>query len=172
MRTLPTLQPASAGDERTLLGQFLDRQRQTMVHKARGLDAAGTAATLAPSTLTLGGLVKHLGFVESHWFEYVFAGSDPREPWASVDWDADPDWEFSTGATDPIDELLTDYEDATARANAIAAQADLDQLSAREAGDRGHVSLRWILLHMIEETARHAGHADLLRESVDGQTGY
>ncbi len=173
MSTLPTLEPDSAGDERTLLVQFLDRQRETIVHKARGLDARGTAAQLAPSTLTLGGLVKHLTFVEQIWFDHRFAGAEPAEPWASVDWDADPDWEFTTGATEPIEDLLAAYLETCARGNALVeATADLGQLSAREVGTRGHVSLRWILLHMIEETARHAGHADLIRESVDGAVGY
>ena len=166
--------PDGATDEKTMLVQYLDHQRATVAMKARGVDAAGTAATVGASTLTLGGLVKHLTLVEHSWFEHRFVNGPEREPWASVDWDADPDWEFRTGATEDIDELLADYAAACERSNAVIAVAALDDRLAWPGWDeaeRERPSLRWVILHMIEETARHAGQADLLREAVDGAVG-
>jgi len=94
-------------------------------------------------------------------------------PWGSVDWDADPDWEFRTAASTDPDELRVRYRDACERSRSVVRETgDLDRLSAgvgRENGERWN--LRWVLLHMIEETARHAGHADLLREAIDGKVG-
>ncbi|WP_238445184.1 DinB family protein [Salsipaludibacter albus] len=158
-------------DERTTLTQSLDLQRAIFRWKCRGLDRAGMTATREPSTLHLAGLAKHLAVVEEGWFADFFAGEDSSSPWADVDWDADEDWDFTSAADDDPAALMGWLDAACERSRAIVADtASLDQLSVRE-NVRGHVSLRWILVHMIEEYARHNGHADLLREGVDGATG-
>ena len=154
---------------------FLEFQRATFAWKCDGLDRDGLAATVAASTMTLGGMLKHLAFVEDWWFGQWLAGRDPAPPWDAVDWDADPDWDWRTAAQDTPEELRSLWEGAVARSRASVAEAVA-------AGGPGHParradpvvgppSLRWIVLHMIEEYARHNGHADLLRESVDGRTG-
>jgi uncharacterized damage-inducible protein DinB len=165
-------EPDRSGDDLTLLTQFLDYQRAVMVRKAEGLTAEQLAMRLGPSEMTLGGLLKHMALVEDSWFERRLLGRDEPEPWASVDWDADPDWEFHTAADDEPAELLRLYRVACERSRAAVEEVrDLDVMSKvpNRRGER--YSLRWILIHMIEETARHAGHADLLRESIDGAVG-
>jgi uncharacterized damage-inducible protein DinB len=165
--------PPSSGDEVTLLRGFLDFHRDTLRMKAEGLSTEQLSTTLPPSTLTIGGMVKHLALVEQSWFSGVFRGEEDTEPWASVDWDADPDWEFRTAAEDSPEELRDLLDRAVADSDRILEEAlaeGLDALAVRRSKD-GPVSLRWILLHMIEEYARHNGHADLIRESIDGQTG-
>ncbi|MGH9211351.1 MAG: DinB family protein [Acidimicrobiales bacterium] len=166
------IDPDHAGDELTLLTQFLEYQRAVLARKAQGLTAEQLAVTLGRSELTIGGLLKHGALVEDRWFQERLAGRDIPEPWASVDWDADPDWEFHTATADPPEELSRLYDVACERSRAVTDEVrDLDAMS-RKPNRRGeHYSLRWILIHMIEETARHAGHADLLRESIDGATG-
>ena len=89
-----------------------------------------------------------------------------------MDWKADPDWEFRTAADRDPDELRQRYRDACGRSREVVARSDgLDQLSVQAWSDGTHWNLRWMLLHLIEETARHAGHADLLREAIDGEVG-
>ncbi|MGZ4758076.1 MAG: mycothiol transferase, partial [Acidimicrobiales bacterium] len=123
--------------------------------------------------LTLAGLIKHLALVEDTWFVERMDGRPRPEPWLSAPFDDDPDWDFHSATDDTPDELLALYRAACDRSRAVVAgHDDLGALSvAQGRGDEGHFSLRWILLHMIEETARHNGHADLLRESIDGLTG-
>ena len=113
---------------------------------------------------------------EASWFGRVLHGRELGEPWDSVDWDADPDWEFRTARDDSPAELRRLMDDAVAQARrdieAALADGGLDRLSVRSSRKEGRqFTLRWILLHMIEEYARHNGHADLIRESVDGATG-
>jgi uncharacterized damage-inducible protein DinB len=165
-------EPDDVGDEWTLLTQFLDHHRSVLVRKAEGLDAAQLATRLGPSELTIGGLIKHMALVEHAWFHERLLGRDTLEPWASVDWKADPDWEFHTAIHDDPAELLALYHDACERSRAAVTEVgDLDAMTVK-ANRRGErFNLRWLLLHMIEETARHNGHADLLRESIDGTTG-
>ena len=167
--------PDLVADELTMLTQYLDYHRATLAAKAGGLDAAGMAATVGASSLTLGGLLRHASLNEDHWFGTVLLDLPPREPWASAPFDTDPDWEFHTAADLTPDELLAEYAGACDRARAHIAEAaaagGLDGISLREGSRGGRFSLRWILLHMLEETARHNGHADLLREAVDGTTG-
>ena len=168
--------PLRAGEAETVLA-FLDYHRDTLRRKLDGLDRGQLGRTLPPSTMTLGGLVKHLTLVEENWFSRVLDDRPYGEPWSSVPWDDDPDWEWRTGATDGPEALLTAYEETVARMDrniaAAIARGGLDTLSVRTSrhGEEGHFSLRWILLHMIEEYARHNGHADLLRESIDGEVG-
>jgi hypothetical protein len=162
-----------AADERTMLLAWLDYHRDTFRAKTGGLGADGLAAAHPPSTLTLGGLLKHLALVEDWWFGVNLLGTDEMEPFSTVDWDADPDWEFHTAADDSPEELRDLYERAVVASDAnLAAIDDLDQVIHRRHPRTGEgLSARWVLVHMIEEYARHNGHADLIRESIDGQTG-
>ncbi|NPC95751.1 DinB family protein [Nocardioides sp. zg-DK7169] len=160
-----------ATDERTMLLAFLAFQRQTLRAKAGGLTAEQLRTPLAPSSLTLAGLLKHMALVEDDWFGEVLRGQPPREPWASVDWEADRDWEFHSALGDPPGDLVALFDRAVASSDEIlAAEPDLEVLAVRGRHGR-QPSLRWILLHLIEEYARHNGHADLIRESLDGRTG-
>jgi uncharacterized damage-inducible protein DinB len=166
--------PVAAGEVDTLLG-FLDYQRATLAWRTDGLDRDGLAATVGVSTMTLGGLLKHLAWVEDYWFSYRLHGNGPDPTWAHVDWDNDPDWEWNSAADDDPDSLRSLWEAATARSRALTEAAlrdgGLDRLASTPWPNGESPSLRWIVVHMIEEYARHNGHADLLRESVDGQTG-
>jgi uncharacterized damage-inducible protein DinB len=168
--------PLRAGEAETVLA-FLDYHRDTLRRKVAGLDREQLGRTLPPSTMTLGGLVKHLTLVEENWFSRVLDGNRYGEPWASVPWEDDPDWEWRTGASDGPESLLAAYDDTVSRMDrnvaAALARDGLDALSVRKSrhGEEGRFSLRWIVLHMIEEYARHNGHADLLRESIDGEVG-
>ncbi len=175
-------EPPLAGDETATLLGSLERQRATLAWKCGGLDAAGLRATLAPSSITLGGLLKHLAFVEADYFIWKLLGRDPGAPWNTVDWDADPDWEWRSAGEDAPEELLTLWQDAVARSRSAVTEAlagsGLDQLAryTNPQDDRPEYrgrspSLRRILIDLIEEYARHVGHADLIRESVDGLTG-
>ena len=166
--------PPQSGSELATLSGFLDYHRRTLLLKTEGLDADQLDRTLGPSTMTLGGLLKHLAYVEHNWFVLVLQDGPAHEPWASVDWAADRDWEWSSAASDTPDELRALLVESVARSEAIVHElgGDLDHLSARNDRHTGEpFSLRWILVHLIEEYARHNGHADLIRESIDGATG-
>ena len=168
-------EPPAAGNETdTLLGS-LERQRATLAWKCGGLDAAGMRATTAASTITLGGLLKHLALVEDDYFSGRLLGRDPLPPWDTVDWDADPDWEWRSAAEDTPEQLMTLWQDAVARSRVAVAEAlangGLDRLAHRKWPDGRAPSLRRIMIDLIEEYARHVGHADLIRESVDGLVG-
>jgi hypothetical protein len=163
--------PPRQASELEMLESFLDYQRAVVIDKASGLTGMQLNVRLEPSTLTLGGIVHHLALVENWWFHDCFAGEPAGEPWDGAPWDDDPDWDFHVAATLPPHEILDRYRRQCARSReVVAAAASLDQLSVR-AGNGEPWSLRWIMVHMIEETARHAGHADLIRESIDGETG-
>ena len=167
------IDPDPSGSENVLLGQYLDYQRETMLSKTDGLTQEQLTLKHAPSELTLAGLLYHLALVEEDWMDVHFAGQPDREPWIGVDWDADPNWQFRTACELEPDELRGRYRQACERSRQVAAEAaGLDQLSVRPIRNDQHFSLRWVLLHLIEETARHAGHADLLREAIDGEVGY
>ena len=168
-------EPPIAGTEPEHLFGALDRLRTTFRWKADDLDEAGLRATVGASTLTLGALLKHLAFVESFYSRLRLSGESPGAPWEAVDWDAHPGWDFMSAADDSADALYRLYDDAVARARkdyAAAVAADgLDQLAA-VSGDGGrHASLRRLLFDLVEEYGRHTGHADLLREVVDGRVG-
>jgi hypothetical protein len=165
--------PPDSGSERDLLTAFLDFQRETVLLKTEGLTGEQLGRTLPWSSLTLAGLLNHLALVEDSWFPVRFAGHPDQQLWAGVDWDADPDFEFRTASDLAPEELRARYAEACARSRAVvAATASLDDLSVGTSSRTGNRwDLRWVLLHMIEETARHAGHADLLREAIDGTTG-
>jgi uncharacterized damage-inducible protein DinB len=165
--------PESLTDELSLLSEFLDYHRATLVMKVSGLTQDQLAARLGPSTLTLAGLVKHLALVEDDWFQADLLGRPLPEPWASAPFDDDRDWDFHSAVDDSPSDLLDLYAAACERSRAAVAEVggDLNAMMARPTRRGERFNLRWILLHMIEETARHNGHADLLRESIDGQTG-
>jgi len=169
-------EPPPAGDEiATLLG-FLDFQRATLAWKVSGLDADGLRAKVGPSSMTLGGMLKHLAYVEDSWFNVMLHGRTPHPPWDTVDWKADRDWDWHSATEDSPEELVALWRDTVERSRSLVDEAladggGLDQLARRTWPDGRAPSLRWILVHMIEEYSRHNGHADLLRESVDGQTG-
>ncbi len=170
------LDPPLATAEASTLVSFLNYHRDTFRMKTAGLSHEQLGATLAPSSMTLGGMMKHLALVEDYWFSAVLLGNEDAEPWRDVDWEADRDWEWHTAADDNPAELRRLFEEAVDASDRCLARAladgDLDQLSVRESPRReGRFSLRWILVHMIEEYARHNGHADLIRESIDGVTG-
>lgn len=161
-----------AADERATLLFFLDRHRETFRRKCAGLTPAQLDTPHPPATMTLGGMIKHLAYVENWWSTGVMLGQDPGEPWASVDWKADADWDWHSAAADTPEQLWALYDAEVAAADRIYAAARLDDLAVR-ANPRAasRANLRWILVHLIEEYARHNGHADLIRESIDGSVG-
>jgi dienelactone hydrolase len=164
--------PDPGAAEREVLGQYLDFQRATVLAKTEGLTRVQMARRHEPSSLTLAGLLYHLALVEETWMEARFLGLPEREPWAGVDWDADPDWEFRTSAELEPEQVRQRYGDACERSRQAAAQASgLGQTSVQPLRDGQHFTLGWVLLHLLEETARHAGHADLIREAIDGSVG-
>ncbi|MGY1667030.1 MULTISPECIES: DinB family protein [unclassified Geodermatophilus] len=168
MRTDP---PENASETVQLTG-FLAYQRETLLHKTEGLTREQLGRTHPPSSLTLAGLLYHLALVEESWAVERFSGERIPEPWADVDWDATPDWEFDEALGLEPEALRERYREAGRRTDAVvAATGDLDALSAVPLRNGGAFSLRWMLLHLVEETARHNGHADLLREAVDGAVG-
>lgn len=165
------IDPPRTGDERAQLLGFLRYHRDTLRRKAGGLDAAQLDTTLPPSDLTLGGMVKHLGLVENSWLRDRFRGEGLSEPWRSVDWAADWDWEWHSAKDDSPEQIWALYDEMVADADAVLADAQLDDLTVKQTRGGESFNLRWILLHLVEEYARHNGHADLIRESIDGQTG-
>lgn len=160
-----TTPPLQAGEAETALA-FLDGLRDDVIAAVDGLDEEAARRRLVPSLTTLGGLVKHLADVERWWFRVIFAGEDHVDLASTKD-DPDADWRMSDD--DTLAGVVAAYRAAIADARAICERHAFDDLSRRER--RGEkVSLRWIVLHMIEETGRHAGHADILREQIDGVT--
>jgi len=167
--------PLGADEAATLLG-FLNYQRDTLRWKCTGLTSAQLTTRLAPSTMTLGGLLKHLAVVESGWLNQTFAGGVVKPSWFD---DLDPDdaeWSFSSAAEASPEQLFAWFDESIAVSDGVIAEAlagadGLGTLSHEVLEDGQRFSLRWIICHLIEEYARHNGHADLLRESIDGLTG-
>ncbi len=161
--------PPRDADERSMLEGFLDAYRALLLKKVAGLDREQLNRTLPPSTITLGGLVKHLAVVEDDWFYSDVGGNDFPEPWSSMSSAAEV---WASAAHDSPEELVALFNTACDRSRATCAAVDsLDQMSVKTDADGNPWSLRWIYVHMIEEYARHLGHADLIRESIDGATG-
>ncbi|MGC5411161.1 DinB family protein, partial [Streptomyces sp. DT225] len=117
--------------------------------------------------MTLAGVVNHLRWVEYYWFEVVFLGGEDEGPWT----DEDPDREMRIAVDMPLADVLREYEEQCARYRELVAAHDLDTRAQRTRSSGLHPDLRWILLHLVEETARHNGHIDIIREIVDGTTG-
>jgi uncharacterized damage-inducible protein DinB len=173
-RSLPIVQPRtepepSAGERVTLNG-FLDYYRATIVQKIEGLSDEQARTRFVGSDTNLLGIVRHLAEVERSWFRRRLRGEDAPPLYYSK---ADPDGDFHPGLDWTVAEAVASYERECDVSRVIVADtANLDELTVTEVDGYGApVSLRWILVHMIEETARHAGHADILRELIDGETG-
>jgi hypothetical protein len=168
-------EPPLAGDETATLLGSLERQRATLAWKCGGVDAAGLRATVGASSITLGGLLKHLAVVEETTFAWKLLGRRPGPPWDAGDWDGDPDWDWNSAADDSPEQLMVLWQDAVARSRAVVTEAlasgGLDQLGRFTTDEGESPSLRRILIDLIEEYARHVGHADLIREAVDGLVG-
>lgn len=163
---VPRSRPLERGSERAMLESMLDCYRATVVNKVAGLtdDQAFTAA-VPPSTLTPATVVKHLTGTERFWFSIDFAAHDVPWPWT----DDDLHGNFRIEAGDTLAGIVDDYLQECEHSRQAIAHADLDD-SAR--GEDMDFTLRFALLHMIEETARHCGHLDLLREATDGVVGF
>jgi uncharacterized damage-inducible protein DinB len=162
--------PPGDADERAMLTGWLDFHRATLALKCAGLsDAQLKTASAPPSTLTLLGLVRHLTDVERYWFRTIFDGEQNVPSYGS---EQSPDDDFNALDSAPVDEVFARWRGEQAHAAKLVDRAaSLDQLAVMPRRS-GHPSLRWILTHMVEEYARHNGHADLLREGVDGATGF
>ncbi len=174
--TVPPWEPPLAGNEAEHLVGALNRLRMTFRWKADGLDATGMQSRIGASALTIGSLLKHLAFVEDYTFTVKMRGQSPGAPWDTVDWDnvAD-DWQFASSVDDSPAELYALWDAAVQRSNqrldAAIADGGLDQPVHMEWTDGRHANLRRLVCDLIEEYGRHTGHADLLRESIDGRVG-
>lgn len=160
--------PAPGASEREVLCGFLELQRGVVLSKARGVSIDVFVRTPMDSRTSIGGIVQHLAAVERYWFRRVLAG----ENWSYLGWetDDDADWLIASHAT--VDTVLDDYRAAMAESTTIAESFALTDPAKNITDGRGPVTLRWVLAHMIEETARHAGHLDVLREQADGTVGW
>jgi uncharacterized damage-inducible protein DinB len=157
-------------DERTILTTMLDYARDTVHAKCAGLADADARRVFLPGSplTTISGLVSHLRWVEYSWLEVTLLGGDDHGPWT----DEDPDRDMRIALQVPLSRLLEEYRASCARYWQLVAGLDLDTVSRRALGWRDEpVTLRWVLFHLIEETARHNGHIDILRELADGVTG-
>ncbi len=172
--TIDRPEPAYVNDEVGMLREFLDHYRATLRLQASGLTDEQLTQTLPPSDLSLGGMLKHLAYVEDWWFSENLLGNQPHPPWDTAPWDDDADWDWHSAAGQTHAELDALLVDAVARSDAALEEAlargGLDQHTSRPRRDGSPISLRWVLVHMVEEYARHAGHADLIRQSIDGAT--
>jgi uncharacterized damage-inducible protein DinB len=155
-------------DERTTLLAFLEWERSTLARKCDDLNADQMRqASAPPSNLTLLGLVRHMADVERGWFRRTLAGEDIEDRYSS---DADPDGDFDNIATADVDEAFASWHEECGLADEIMSRRALEATGRQRTGRE--VSMRWILNHMIEEYSRHNGHADLIRQAIDGATGY
>ena len=164
-----------AGSEAEHLFGALERLRTTFRWKADGLDSEQLRVRVGASALSLGSLLKHLAFVEDFTTTVKLAGRPPGDPWDASGWDDDPDWEFTSATDDSAEELYALWEDAVDRSRerfaAAVADGGLDRLVAVDDGEGQQASLRRLVCDLVEEYGRHTGHADLLREAVDGRVG-
>jgi hypothetical protein len=154
-----------AGERETLEG-FLEYHRRVIGGKLRGLSEQDARRRLVPSSTTLIGLVSHAAAVERNWFQHYLGGT-PREEITGNARGDDPSWDVGAGQT--IAGVTAEFDRACAASRQIAAGFTLDQTVPHD--QLGQVTLRWIYVHMIREHARHIGHADILREQIDGATG-
>lgn len=166
MAGMATASPVTTGvaSEREVLGSFLDFHRGVMVRKVADLTESAATARFVPSDTTLAGLLNHLAVTERQWFQQVLSGQGPPQ-----EGDEGPDTSWMVSGDVSVAALVAVYEQECERSRSAAAAYELDYAVAHPV--LGQVSLRWIFVHMIEETARHAGHADILRELTDGATG-
>jgi hypothetical protein len=171
----PQPSPAAGQTEVESLLRVLERNRRTFAWKTSGLDELGVRATTAASAMTLGCLVKHLALVEADWLAVKLAGQEYGAPWDAVDFDADPDWEWRTGALDSPKDVYALWRAAVERSRKLVTKVieerGLDGPASFSWPDGRTPDVRSMVLDMIEEYARHTGHADILREAVDGRVG-
>ena len=171
----PPWEPPFAGTETEHVLGSLDRLRATFRWKADALDAEQLRTPIPSSTLTVGGLLKHLAVQEDYASAVKVAGGEMPSPWDDNGWDGDNDWEFSSAALQSPTELYALYDGAVARSRAIIGAAlddrGLDGDSGVTLDDGTKASVRRILFDLLEEYGRHTGHLDLVREAVDGRTG-
>jgi hypothetical protein len=153
------------GAEKQSLQVALDRHREVMLWKLEGIDEQQARRPMTPSGTNLLGLVKHLGCVEYGWFCSTFGRPTEELPYD----EADPETDMRATADETVADLVAFYRRACTAADAVIAELDLDDVGL--SWDGREVSMRWVLIHMLEETARHAGHADILRELIDGAAG-
>jgi uncharacterized damage-inducible protein DinB len=161
--------PPETLPEKDMLAAYLDYHRATLLWKADGLSDADLRRPMTPSGVTLLGMIKHVAYVERWWFQAVFLGEKVYFPESA----ADPDIEWRIGPDESTTSVLDLYRTECERSRHIFAAADLDDRARapRTQPRGGEQSLRWIVIHLIEETARHNGHADIMREAIDGATG-
>ncbi len=165
-----TLPPRDAGERQTLL-DMLDHYRKVLMRKAEGLTTEQLTQAFAPSDLTIGRLLRHLALVEDIWFHWRFLGGGVLRDWPQLV-DGGVDGVMETADGESPDVLLAKIQRSITRSDMIiAGTGSLDAIAANPAFDGQYPNMRWILVHMIEEYARHCGHADFLRESIDGRTG-
>jgi uncharacterized damage-inducible protein DinB len=173
--TAPQPSPSTFSAEAESLLSALERNRRTFAWKTWGLGEEGLRATTAASAMTLGGLVKHVALVEADWLAVKLAGQPFGAPWDGVDFEAEPDWEWRTGALDAPEDLYAVWREAAERSRELVAevikQRGLDGPASFTWPDGRVPTVRDMLLSMIEDYARHTGHADILREAVDGRVG-
>lgn len=153
--------------ERETLEGALDWYRAIVERKVAGVGADQARRIMTFTGLSLLGVIRHLGWVERGWFQEIFAGEQVE----SIDAEDDNSAEFIVGPDEPIESAIAFYRSEIERSRQIAAGSFLDDLSMKTTRLGERVSLRWILVHMLEETARHAGHMDIIREAIDGRTG-
>jgi Protein of unknown function (DUF664) len=166
MSDFERMDPPKIASEKEMVLAFLQAQRDIILWKLEGVsDADLRRQAVPPSTMSLLGIVKHLAYVERWWFQAHIAGLEVSFPWTKSDPDAD--WRIEPDET--TEDIINLYKAESLKAQEIAANADLQTLSKGKSRDQSN--LLWVILHMIEETARHAGHADLLREAIDSVTG-
>ncbi|MGW2304254.1 DinB family protein [Streptomyces sp. NPDC001809] len=161
--------PSTTSGEREALEQWLEFHRATLAQKCEGLDDAQLRTPSAPpSELSLLGLVRHMAEVENGWFRNVLGAENAGWVYSTEE---DPDRDFHTTEEDTFEEALATWQAQIAHARTLAAAHDLDHVAEGGHHSGKRFNLRWIYLHMIEEYARHNGHADLIRERIDGATG-
>ncbi|WP_326797511.1 DinB family protein [Streptomyces sp. NBC_01808] len=164
--------PPLLADEHTSLTGWLELQRRILRWKCEGLSEADAHRSVVPTSplMTMAGLIVHMRWTEHTWLDVIFLGGDSsRNPAFDESAEEDADW-FTEGVT--LAQVLADYEAQCARSDEIIAAASLDDVARHPDFPRNRANLRWILIHLIEETGRHAGHADIVRELVDGTKGY
>ncbi|MET8331721.1 DinB family protein [Streptomyces sp. NPDC005181] len=163
--------PPRQADERTALIGWLDLQRKILRWKCEGLSDEDARRPVIPTSpaMTMAGLISHMRWTEHIWLEVVFLGGDKKQNPAFDESSKNADW-HTDGR--PLAELLAEYEAQCARSNEIVAAADLDDAGRHPDFRDGSANLRWMLIHLVEETGRHAGHADIVRELLDGTKGY
>lgn len=167
MPTPERTDPPASAPPVEMIGAFLDYNRETITWKASDLSLEQLTWAYEPSTMSLLGMIKHLAYVEAYWFRDVLAGEAVEYPWTDVDPDAD--WRIESD--EDADSVRALYWGEIERSRAIAAGMTWDEVGKGERGIRDGITLGWVLTHMVEETARHVGHADLIREKLDGATG-